>query len=151
MLDFERLDSTHAEQGKGADVRQVLERIEGLRHALREPIVTARVIAGQLMNRRHNPPRPISSSTIRRRLRDVGLLSRRPVPVPLLTRTHQRQRLVYARQYVHWGQRQWAHVLFIDESRFCLHGNDQRVWFWRRRGERHNTNHTRPAVAFNGG
>lgn len=121
------------------------------RHALREPIVIARVIAGQFMNHRHNPPRPISNSTIRRRLRDVDLRSRRPVRVPLLTRTHQRQRLAYARHYVHWGQRQWANVLFTDESRFCLHGNDRRVRVWRRRGERHNANHTRPVVAFNGG
>lgn len=121
------------------------------RHALREPTIISRVIAGQFVNNRHNPARPISSRTVRNRLRDVGLRSWRPMRVPLLTPTHQRQRLAYARRYVHWSQQQWTNVLFTDESRFCLHGNDRRVRVWRRRGERYNANHTRPVTAFSGG
>lgn len=80
----------------------------------------------------------------RENLREVGLRSRRPMRVPLLTPRHQRQRLAYAHRYVYWGQRQWKNVPFTDESRFCLHGIDRRVQVWRRHDKRHNAKHTRP-------
>lgn len=42
-------------------------------------------------------------------------------------------------------------VLFTDESRFCIFGNDRRVRVLRRLGERYLENCNRPVRAFHGG
>ena len=60
----------------------------------------------------------ISTQTIRNRLHDAGLRSRRPsIRVPL-TRYHVQTRLAWARDHVTWTQNDWTPVLFTDESRF---------------------------------
>lgn len=71
--------------------------------------------------------------------------------VPMLNRRHKRQRLAYARRYVHASQSQWSNVLFTNDSRFYLHGNDRWIQVWRCRGGCHNPNHTMPVIAFHGG
>ena len=65
----------------------------------------------------------ISTQTIRNRLHDTGLRSRRPAIRIPLTRYHVQMRLEWARDHVTWTQNDWAPVLFTDESRFCA-----RVW-----------------------
>ena len=55
---------------------------------------------------------------------------------PLLNDGHKQARLTWARQHVRWTRQQWSHVLFTDESRFCLDHHAGRVRVWRRRGER---------------
>jgi len=42
----------------------------------------------------------------------------------MLSARHQRARLQYARIHLNWTSRQWANVLFTDESWFCLHRSD---------------------------
>lgn len=101
--------------------------------------------------RQRQRPRNISYQTVINRLRESGLRARHPVRVPMLTARHRRARLAYARQHLQWNMRQWGNVLFSDECRFCLYGNDRRPQVWRRRGERFLQNFTRPVAAFNGG
>ena len=60
----------------------------------------------------------ISTQTIRNRLHDAGLRSRRPAIQVPLTRYHVQMRLACARDHVTWTQNDWAPVLFTDESRF---------------------------------
>ena len=60
----------------------------------------------------------ISTQTIRNRLHDAGLRSRRPaIRVPFF-RYHVQMRLAWARDHVTWTLNDWAPVLFTDESRF---------------------------------
>lgn len=63
----------------------------------------------------------VSANTIRRRLAEQNLFSRRPVAVPLLTLRHHRvARLNFAVEYRDWTYADWSNVLFTDESRFVL-------------------------------
>lgn len=64
--------------------------------------------------------------------------------IPYLIRRHHRLRLNYAHSLINRRQSQWNSVLFTDESRFCLFGNDRRIQVWRRFSE----NCIRPVRAF---
>ena len=101
--------------------------------ALRDRTVTSTTLRRRLMQAVHVN---VSRSTICRRLRAVGLASRRPAVRTPLTPGHRRARAAWCRQHVRWNRRQWTQVLFTDESRFALSFNDGRVRVWRRRGER---------------
>ena len=78
----------------------------------------------------------ISTQTIRNRLHDAGLRSRRPAIRVPLTRYHVQMRLVWAQDHVTWIQIDWAPVLFTDESRFCVDFTDRRARVWRMPNER---------------
>ena len=78
----------------------------------------------------------ISTQTIRNRLHDAGLRSRRPAIWVLLTRYHVQMRLAWAWDHVTWTQNDWAPVLFTDESRFCVDFTYRRARVWRMPNER---------------
>ncbi|GFY30456.1 uncharacterized protein TNCV_3522191 [Trichonephila clavipes] len=78
------------------------------------------------------------SRTMRRRLAEGHLGSRRPLPVLPLTPTHQSLRLEWCRARRNWTVVEWNQVVFSDESRFKLTSDDNRVRVWRLRGERLN-------------
>ena len=73
----------------------------------------------------------ISTQTIRNRLHDAGLRSRRPAIRVPLTRYQVQMRLAWVRDHVTWTQNDWAPVLFTDESRFCVDFTDRRARVWR--------------------
>lgn len=85
-------------------------------------------------------PQRVASNTVRRRLAEQGLASRRPARGPVLTQRHRQARLQWAQARINWRGQQWGRVIFTDESRFCLHGADGRVRVWRRGGERYRDN-----------
>lgn len=93
----------------------------------------------------------VSESTIRRRLKENDLSSRRPATGPQLLPRHRRARLQFARLHMNWGIEQWTKVLFTDESRFCLRSPDGRERVWRRRNERFVDCTISERVSFNGG
>ena len=70
----------------------------------------------------------ISTQTIRNRLHNAGLRSRRPAIRVPLTRYHVQMRLAWARDHVTWTQN--------DESRFCVDFTDRRARVWRMPNER---------------
>lgn len=78
----------------------------------------------------------VSRWTVRRRLREGGLTAHRPATGPKLTPAHRQARLQFAREHLNWTEEQWRTVLFSDECRMCLHGNDGRGRVYRRSGER---------------
>ncbi|GFX86781.1 HTH_Tnp_Tc3_2 domain-containing protein [Trichonephila clavipes] len=73
-----------------------------------------------------------SRETIRRRLTEVGLRSRRPLRRLPLTPHHRQCRLDRAT----WSVTDWRRVIFSDESRFSLSADDHRTRVWRRTGQR---------------
>ena len=68
------------------------------------------------------------------RLKDAGLCSRKSAIKTMLKDRHIRARLAWARMHIRWTRQQWRNVLFTDESRFCLHHVDGRLWVWCRNG-----------------
>ena len=81
--------------------------------------------------------RPISSNTVRSRLRSAGIRARRPYRGIVLHGHHRRARVRWARTHLRFTRADWAQVLFTDESRFNVQGNDGRTRVYRRRGERY--------------
>lgn len=80
--------------------------------------------------------RPISDRTVRRRLRERGLRCRRPKVGIVLTHRHRALRLRWARRHLRMTRVDWGNVIFADESRFKVSGNDGRQRIYRRIGER---------------
>ncbi|GFX49099.1 transposable element Tc1 transposase [Trichonephila clavipes] len=88
---------------------------------------------------RHLPPsrHPVPSrETIRRRLTEVGLRSRRPLRRLPLTPHHRQCRLDFCRPRATWSVTDWRRVIFSDESRFSLSADYHRTRVWRRTGQR---------------
>ena len=56
-----------------------------------------------------------STQTIRNRLHEAGLRSRRPAICIPLTRHHVQERLEWARDHVTWALNDWTPILFTDE------------------------------------
>lgn len=93
----------------------------------------------------------VSARTVRRRLNEGRLHSRRPATAPLLTREHRVMRLRFAREHVNWTIDNWKRVLFSDETRVSLNSPDGRQRVWRRPGERFASCNISPRIPFFGG
>lgn len=92
----------------------------------------------------------VSERTVRRRLTAAGLKSYVPAKAPKLETAHRVARLAFAREHRNWTT-EWSHVLFTDESRFCVDFVDGREKMWRYRGERYNQTHFTETVSYGGG
>ena len=93
----------------------------------------------------------ISRFTVMRRLRSAGIRAYRPFRGMALTFQHRRNRLQWTRTVRRWQRRNWARVLFSDESKFNLFHLDGRTRVYRRRGERLAPNCIQQVHPFGGG
>ncbi|GFY11183.1 transposable element Tc1 transposase [Trichonephila clavipes] len=84
----------------------------------------------------------IVPQTISRHLAEANLKSKRPFRALPLTPEHRQLRLQWCKARSMWNVTDWQKVVFSDESRFVLGTDDNRVWVWRRPGERYNSPHT---------
>lgn len=105
------------------------------RKVQKDPFLTSSAVAADLNTTRETP---VSSRTVRRRFKQIGLHSRRSAKNPALTRKHQKDRLQFAKTHVSWTPQDWVRVLFTDESRFKLRGPDGRQRVWRKKNTRYN-------------
>ncbi len=102
-------------------------RLVHLRNRFQTASLTARTIPGLL---------PISPRTVRNRLRERAIRPRRPAIRPVLLRRHRVARLDWCRRHLRFTRRDWAGILFTDESRVHLDSSDGRSRVYRRVGER---------------
>lgn len=93
----------------------------------------------------------VSQWTVRRRLQKRNLTPRRAATGPKLTLAHRRARLRFAQDHRNWTLAQWRSVLFSDETRICLYGNDKRKRVYRRPGERFAECCIEERTSYNGG
>jgi transposase len=89
--------------------------------ALRKRFVTSRELKNYL---RLATGKEISTKTVRRRLKEVNLIARKPATGPILTALHKINRLSFCLNHQEWNERQWDSVLFTDESRFHISNNE---------------------------
>lgn len=114
--------------------------------ARRHPETTAREIVSHLPNL---DGVTVSDQTVRNRLREAGLHSRRPITVPALRRGNRDRRLQWAQEHVNWIEPQWDNVIFTDESTFGFWPDSRRVW--RGKGELERIRHFQEAHMYRGG
>lgn len=93
----------------------------------------------------------VSADTVRRRLHEANLRSRRPVRVVNLSRGNREARYSWAQQHVGWSNDDWANVLFSDESRFGIYPDSRRTRVWREPGNRARLNNLQPTHSYQGG
>lgn len=65
----------------------------------------------------------VDSSTVRRRLLEVGRTARRPLKKQLLTDAMKRKRLRWARKHKGWTKYDFRNVVYSDETHFEVHGH----------------------------
>jgi transposase len=94
---------------------------------------------------------PVSKSVINRSLHSWGMIGRVAVRKPLLSARNVKKRLRFAKEHVKWTKEKWSKVLFTDESKFDLFGNNRRVYVRRMLGERFLNNCLTPTVKHGGG
>uniref|UniRef100_A0A674DNM5 Transposase Tc1-like domain-containing protein n=1 Tax=Salmo trutta TaxID=8032 RepID=A0A674DNM5_SALTR len=87
-----------------------------------------------------------SARTVRRRLLEDGLVSRRASKKPLLSRKNIRDRLIFCKRYRDWTAENWGKVIFSDESPFRLFGASGKKLVRRRQGERYHQSCVMPTV-----
>ena len=78
----------------------------------------------------------ISTTTVKRRLLEVGFRDHEAVKKPCLTTIHKQKRLVWAKEHKNWMVEEWNRVLWSDESKFEIFGNKCRSFVHRLVGER---------------
>jgi transposase len=119
------------------------ERID--RHIIREVSKDRTVSAAKLVEKvRNDFGVEVSESTVRNRIKAEGFNGRAARKKPFLSKKHMDARLQYARQYEHYGDDEWKHVIFSDETSVEPHGATGRVWVWRKPGEEMNPACLRP-------
>ncbi|GBM98798.1 hypothetical protein AVEN_122549-1 [Araneus ventricosus] len=73
------------------------------------------------------PRASVSEHTVQRILLHMGLCSRRPTRVHLLTTRYRQLRLQWAREHRDWTMDEWKRVAWPDVSRILIHHVDGRV------------------------
>ncbi|RVE50255.1 hypothetical protein evm_005090 [Chilo suppressalis] len=97
----------------------------------RAPTITAMMLAVRL---HHSSGNLISDQTVRNRLHEVNLHSRRPLRVPPIAMHNRRIRYQWALEHRNWAEEQWRFVCFSDESRFGMRPDTRRIRHWRTPG-----------------
>uniref|UniRef100_A0A087Y8V5 Transposase Tc1-like domain-containing protein n=1 Tax=Poecilia formosa TaxID=48698 RepID=A0A087Y8V5_POEFO len=87
-----------------------------------------------------------SARTVRRRLLEQVLVSRRAAKKPLLSRKNIRDRLIVCKKYREWTAKDWGKVISSDESPFRLFGTSGKQLVQRRRGECYHQSCLTPTV-----
>ncbi|GFW26951.1 transposable element Tcb1 transposase [Trichonephila clavipes] len=118
-----------------------------LRMAVTDRSATSRTVAQHIESVTHHS---VSARTIRLRLQQNGLSSRRSLLGLPLTQNHRRLRHQWCDERRMW-EAEWNEVVFTDEARICLQHHDGRIQVWRHHGERRLNScvmhhHTGPAL-----
>ena len=105
------------------------------RHRVRKA-ATDRTVSTTVLSRRWSTATglDLSASTVHRSLLRAGLVAHMPLRRLPKSRDHQRLRLQWARERLHW-RAEWRNVVFSDESRFNMSYNDGRIRVRRYAGE----------------
>ena len=95
--------------------------------------------------------RHVSHQTVRRRLHETKLHSRRPWQAPRRTPQHHGLRYRWAINHTEWMPQDWCRVLFMDETQICLYPVDQRQRVWSQLGNIECLQHCVPHMEQGGG
>lgn len=75
-------------------------------------------------------PAPVSTATIRRRLKEAGLIAKRKVKRPALKPLHIKGRKMFVKKYKEWTVNDWRRVVWSDECKINRICSDGLQWVW---------------------
>ena len=78
---------------------------------------------------------PLSSQTVRRNLKKVGLKAVVKKKRPFLSKKHRKTRMDFAVTHLHWTVEDWNQVIWSDETKINCLGSDGRKWVYKRVGK----------------
>lgn len=105
------------------DKRYIIRKIE------RNPKVSAEHLSRDLSKR---CAKPVTGQTVRNLLRETGYSSRTARNKPYISEVNRKKRLEFAEKYISEDETFWRTVIFSDESKFNLFGNDGKMKVWRK-------------------
>jgi hypothetical protein len=94
---------------------------------------------------------PVSQSAINHFLHSWGRIGRVACRKPLLSARNIIKRLRFAKKHVKWSKKKWKKVLFTDESKFELFGNNRKTFVRRMKNERFIKEYITPTMKHGGG
>ena len=116
--------------------------------AKRDPFKSSKAIAKEIDNE-------VTSRTVRRRLVSSNLPSRMARRVPLLRNANLQKRKNFALAHKTWsgpeGEKKWRNILWSDETKICLFGNDAERHVRRPKGKEFHVRFTKKTVKHGGG
>ena len=93
----------------------------------------------------------LSSQTICRHLKEMGMKAVVKKKRPLLSKRHMKERLDFAIAHQDWTVDDWRHVVWSDETKINHLGSDGRKWVWKKAGEGLSDRLVQGTVKFGGG
>jgi transposase len=78
---------------------------------------------------------PLSSQTVRRHLKTIGMKAVAKKKRPLLKKRHRQARLDFALTHKDWTVEDWKRVVWSDETKINRLGSDGKKWVWKKKGE----------------
>lgn len=95
--------------------------------------------------------KPVSPSTVRRALKNVGMKAAVKQKKPRLLPRHRKARLDWAVAHKDWTLEDWKRVVWSDETKINRLGSDGRHWIWKKSGQGLQDRHVDGTVKFGGG
>jgi hypothetical protein len=95
----------------GGPIAPLSKRRSTLVSSLKNRCLTSPQLADPLNSTRKTP---VSTSIVKRQLRDAGLLGRVAKKKPYLRLANQKKRLRWANEHRHWTEEDWKKVLWTD-------------------------------------
>lgn len=92
----------------------------------------------------------VSSETVRRVLKDAGLMAITKPKKPLLRIKNVKDRLTFARAHLDDTLDDWKRVIWSDETKICRFGSDGHHYAWKRVDERLQPKHVKQVVKHGG-
>ena len=121
---------------------------------LKRLALTNRRLSSKILSRQwHDVGVPlISPKSVRRHLNKQGLNGHVAIKKPFTSKINQQKRLKFAHEFLHFSVTDWQTVLWSDESKFNLAGNDsRRIFVWRRQNESYKPECLQGTVKHGGG
>uniref|UniRef100_A0A3Q4I3F8 Tc1-like transposase DDE domain-containing protein n=1 Tax=Neolamprologus brichardi TaxID=32507 RepID=A0A3Q4I3F8_NEOBR len=92
----------------------------------------------------------VHRTTISRALHKVGLYGRVARRKPLVTENHKKSSLQFATSHVGDTANMWKKVIWSDETKMELFGQNAKRYVWRKTNTAHHSEHTIPTVKYGG-
>lgn len=116
--------------------------------AKKNPFISSKAISAEVGN-------VISPATVRRRLQQAKLPGRIARKVPLMRKQNIKMRLSFAKEHLLWsgceGEEKWRNILWSDETKINLFGNDCQRNVRRPTGKEFHVKFTKKTVKHGGG